>query len=349
MPRTLYLYRYHVHIVAGRYQTQHGVSASCAAQLVPRRSNPAPPAPTAWSQDVGPGLPGRGWRAHQHHRVCRPVPERGSEPAREFHRSEEAVMMARYRAAMLQSSILGILGMFGYSPHRRRRFPSMWSRRSPSGSPAAHQAAHQRRAPIRQGPGTSTSVPRSVPAGDHRGGTGIPVQKRSTLQLVHLAQPASSQFLRRRQPAKLPVTRQSIRDPRLPPPARRPCGCAHGPCRSMAAPARCPMRRTAQAQPVGDRAPADIHQGGPCSCSEALGRPPRPPGSSRHRGASSVHRALPVIAVLNACAPRRQKADQMAAAFCRPGRPCYPRSTAAQRDHFSREQKNWTTSRLPSR
>ena len=141
--------------------------------------------------------------------------------------------------------------------------------RRPSGSPQAHQAAHQRRAPIRQGPGTSTSPPRSVPAGDHRGGIGIPVQKRSTLQLVHLARPAASPLLRRRQPAK----RQSIRDLRLPPPARCPCGCAHGPCRSVAAPARWPMRRTAQAQPVGHRSPADIHQGGPCSRSGALGRP----------------------------------------------------------------------------
>ena len=44
---------------------------------------------------------------------------------------------------------------------------------------------------------------------------------------------------------------QSIREPRHPLPARCPCGCAHGPCRSMAAPARCPMRRTARAQPVG--------------------------------------------------------------------------------------------------
>ena len=118
----------------------------------------------------------------------------------------------------------------------------MWLRRSPSGSPAAHQAAHQRRAPTRQGPGPLPQRPAQFRRATTVGGF---------LQLVHLAQLAASPLLLRRQPAKLPVMRQSIRTP----------GSHHQPGVRVVAlmghagawplRARCPMRRTAQAQPVG--------------------------------------------------------------------------------------------------
>ena len=69
-------------------------------------------------------------------------------------------------------------------------------------------------------------------------------------------------------------------DPRLPPPARCPCGCTHGPCRSLAAPARCPMRRTAQAQPV-DAAPGPTATRADRAGAQGPGRPP--PATSRPR------------------------------------------------------------------
>ena len=162
-------------------------------------------------------------------------------------------------------------------------------RRSPSGSPRPTKLLISgARRPVKD-PAPYPGA-RSVPAGDHRGGIG-PVQKQWTVQLVRRSTSPNSPLLRRRQPAKLPVMRQSIRDLRLPQQPGVPCGCAHGPCRSMAAPARCPMRRTAQAQPVGHGVRPDRHPGGTRSRSGTLGQapssPPKFPARPRGRGYTS--------------------------------------------------------------
>ena len=68
-------------------------------------------------------------------------------------------------------------------------------------------------------------------------------------------------------------------DPRLPHQPGVRVGCAHGPCRSLAAPARCPMRRTAQAQPV-DAAPGPTATRADRAGAQGPGRPPPAPAVS---------------------------------------------------------------------
>ena len=60
------------------------------------------------------------------------------------------------------------------------------------GGPQDRQATHQRRAPTRHGPVTATPAPAQFRRATTVGGIGVPVQKRSTLQLVRLSQRAAS-------------------------------------------------------------------------------------------------------------------------------------------------------------